>query len=95
MREDDLIALSDMLRDVVRDEVGSSSIPSYLSTKMAAKIAGVSPATIRSWVKRGELREYWAGNDLRVRLVDIEAYLARKNPENAVDLEAQIREMMS
>lgn len=94
MSDHDLIALADMIRDVVRDEVRSSAVPTYLSTKAAAQVADVHPATIRVWVKRGDLREYWAGNDLRIRLSDLEAYLARKNPENVIDLDARVREMM-
>lgn len=86
---------ADFLRDVLRDEIDAFQLPRYLTSKQAASVAGVTPPTIRTWAKRGDLRSYWAGGDLRVRLSDLEAYLARRNPDNLIDLEARVREMMS
>lgn len=91
----DLEELTITLRDIIREEVRSTHMPQYLGTRTAAKVAEVSQPTIRSWARRGELRAFWAGNDLRIRLVDLEAYLSRRNPENNVDVKALASAIMA
>jgi excisionase family DNA binding protein len=41
----------------------------------------VKAQTIQRWVRRGELRGYFAGRVLRVRLDELERYLARTPKE--------------
>ena len=84
MSHADLSSLSTLVRDVIRDEVETLRLPTYLSTKKAGAIAGVRAATIRSWIRDGSLPAYWAGQDLRVRLCDLEAYLDRKREAAAL-----------
>ena len=47
----------------------------YLSTAGAAELAGVSPAAIRQWVKRGHLAP--AGRDRRGHMVFTQIEVAR------------------
>ena len=64
-------ALRELLREVVRDEVRAAlqefaeelkprpdpaAAVRYLTADQAANVAGVSPASIRDWVRKGELR---------------------------------------
>lgn len=49
----------------------------YLSTRVAATLAGVHPATVRDWMRRGLLHEHRAGRELRVRRDELCAFLAR------------------
>ncbi len=84
--------LREMLREVVRDEVSAalrefketqSAAPvrsqeeKYLTAPQAAELAGVSPATVRSWAQRGELLSCYAGRLLRIKDSDLRAYLER------------------
>lgn len=94
MTQEDALQIADIVRGIIQDVIRSPTLPTYLSTKTAAEVAGVTQGTIRRWVKAGELREYRAGADLRVRLSDLEAYLARHEPENVVDLDARVRNIM-
>ena len=95
-------ALRELIRNVVRDELRSvvrelqEARPSpavsppdvrYLDAHQAAEIAGVSPASIRDWVRKGELRGCRAGRLLRIKSSDLESYLERavEAGEMAVD----------
>lgn len=66
-----------------------------LSTTAAASHAGVTPGTIRSWVKSGKLRGYRAGRLLRIRLGDLEDLLASGRAGNVVDLDAEARRILA
>lgn len=84
-RDDSAASLDEMLRAIVRDIVreelarakpGHPDVNAHLSTRAAAKHAGVAMGTIRRWIRDGKLRELRAGRHLRVRRVDVDALLA-------------------
>ena len=85
----------DRFLDALDDRLEGYRLPKYLKVKEAAAIAAVTPGTIRSWVRKKALKEFRAGNDLRVLLSDLENYLARNNPEATLDMDARVREMMA
>jgi excisionase family DNA binding protein len=58
-------------------EQRATQLPKYLTAEQAADIAGVSPATVRAWARRGTLQGHRAGRLLRVRLDQLEEYLSR------------------
>ncbi len=68
----------------------------YVTAPRAAEIAGVRPATIRSWVVSGELRGHHAGRLLRIRLDELDAYLARQREKakQTLDLDQRARELL-
>lgn len=70
--------LRDELRTVIRQELGNkpATAGDYLSVAEAARIAAVQGQTIRAWIRGGKLREYKAGRVLRVRKLELEAFLA-------------------
>ena len=77
------------VREVVRAEVlprlqampqGRGDPSRYLNTDQAAEVAGVKPDTIRDWLKSGRLAGHHAGRHLRVRLDQLEAFLAAGTP---------------
>lgn len=81
-------ALRALIAEVVREEIAKAlaaakpSNDEYLSAAAAAKVAGVHPATIRSWVRDGRLPEHRAGNRVRVSRADLEELL-RAGPRRA------------
>ena len=50
----------------------------YLRLKEAGKIASCSERTLYRALESGEIPEYWAGADPRIRLGDLHKYMARK-----------------
>ncbi len=107
------LALRALIRDVVREELrahatrrsGADAPPTstatgdvaYVSTRRAAQIADVHPATIRDWVRRGLLQEHRAGRGLRVRCAELHALMDRfkKGTGEVVDLDARADEILS
>jgi excisionase family DNA binding protein len=91
-------ALREFLREIVRDELAqivealrrlesalsaSNSTPlEYLGAEEAADIAGVTPDTVRAWVRRGDLPRHRAGRLVRIRRDELEAFLGRRSNGN-------------
>jgi excisionase family DNA binding protein len=77
------------------ESVGERDPP--LSTKTAARHAGVSEPSIRAWVASGQLRAIRAGRVIKVRRSDLDAFLARSAPREGgvIDLSARAREILS
>jgi excisionase family DNA binding protein len=103
-------ALRTLVRDVVREELRAQASATsrdtqetsqqdavYISTRQAAKIAGVHPATIRDWMHRGLLQEHHAGRELRVHSGELHALMrgAKKAPSQVIDLDARADEILS
>ena len=57
----------------------------YLTTTEAAATAQVAPKTIRRWADDGRLPAHWAGRLLRIRLDELEAFLARGPTSTATE----------
>lgn len=70
-------AVADAMREARPQERAKPGLPSYLSIKQAAEVAGVSDETVAGWLTRGELPTHWAGRRRRVRLDELERYLAQ------------------
>ena len=102
------IALRELLRDVVRDELRialaegrprqaanpSSGSEPYLSITNAAQLADLAPNTIRTWIRDGRLPAHRAGRVLRVRRSDLEKFLAPEPAKHKkVDIAARAREL--
>ena len=66
----------------------------YLTAKEAAKMAGVTPATVRGWLKAGDLAGHGRGRVLRIRRSELEAFLARPKQIPAVDHHAKALELL-
>jgi excisionase family DNA binding protein len=91
-----LHSLQSSLRDVVSGELAKlrrdapAGAASYLSTSEAARRVAVHAATIRAWIAQGVLGSYRAGREIRVRVDELDAAMARMgaaSPEE-VDLDA-------
>ena len=95
------VLLRDVVRDEVRAAIreelaatlaatagGAASTSEFLTTEEAATVARVEPATVREWVRRGDLRRHQAGRELRVRRDELEEFLAngrRSETEHTVE----------
>lgn len=82
------------LARALAEELADLRIPQWLSSAKAARIADVTQKTVRRWVNRGDLRAYYAGPDLRIRLDDLIAYLSRLVPDDVSDIEARVRSLI-
>lgn len=71
--------LESLVRAIVRDELAkarpANDSSEYVSTTEAARIASVTPGTIRRWVRAGELTRHEAGNRVRIRRDELEQLL--------------------
>lgn len=81
--DDPLEGLKQWLRQVVRDEVRAVLAENaqggeYLTTREAARLAKVVPATIRRWVSEGDLDCLNAGRVMRVRRADLDRLMSRQ-----------------
>ena len=71
--------IEEAVRKVVREEraPGLSASDQYVSVAEAARRIDVAPATIRQWVQERRLGRYHAGRELRIRLSELQALVAR------------------
>lgn len=69
-------ALVQALRDELAKVKPANDSTDYLSTAEAARVARVSPGTIRRWVRRGELTKHHAGSRVLVRRDELERLMA-------------------
>jgi len=103
--------LREVVRDVVEDVVRAEVVPlvtklepraeaqataDRISTKDAAKTAGVCEETIRNWIRQGRLRQYRAGRLLRVDRGELERFLANGGADRAkvIDVKARAAEII-
>jgi len=79
---DDL--LEEKLRRIVREEI-RAILPNetprapeeYLTISQVSKELHVSRPTVREWIEHQEIKGYMAGNSIRIKRSELEAYLAR------------------
>ena len=81
-----MAAIATCVRGVVREELARrpTFADQYISVKAAARRIDVAPATIRDWINRGMLGRYHAGRELRVKVSELEALVAR-DPQTGGD----------
>jgi phage terminase Nu1 subunit (DNA packaging protein) len=83
--------------DVVDMDQGKPehALPEWVTLRVAARLASVSPRTVRRWMGRG-LPVYQSGPraKLLVRVRDIEAFLTRKQAR-IPDLNTMVDEVLS
>ena len=65
------------------DRLRPSPSPLAVSVREAARMIGVCARTLAREAMRGELRTFRIGRAVRVRVAELEAYLARKEAESA------------
>ena len=90
MREE----LPALLREALAEAAAAPATDSrvYLTTKEAAKMAGVSEGTIRTWISERTLPAVRVGRRFRIERRALDGYLAGCGDEG-VDLEAHEREI--
>ena len=78
--------IRETVRSALRDELGKvrpAQADEYLPVGEAARIAGVIPGTIRTWIDAGRLGRYHAGRVLRVKRSELDALLSAPPPAPA------------
>lgn len=79
--------IADEVRRVLREEIGRlAEHDEYLSIASAARVAEVTPDTIRAWIREGRLGEHWAGRERRVLRSELERALATPPPRSDSDV---------
>ncbi len=70
--------------------MNTQTIPTDLrSTSAIAKLLGVTPMTIRRWVKAGTLPAFQLGWRIRVSEADAMACLSRVEPDSGLQMETR------
>jgi excisionase family DNA binding protein len=92
--------IEEVVRTVVREELRAvaprpGQPDEFLSVVAAARLVGVAPTTVRTWVSQGRLQRYQAGRVLRVRRSELEVLLASAPADDASrDISAEARARM-
>jgi excisionase family DNA binding protein len=73
---------------------GSPAGAPYVTVKEAAAIMSAHPATVRRLVADGKLARYSVEGQLRVKLADLHAYLAREGRAEQLDIEGRALEIL-
>lgn len=72
--------IRDAVREVLREERVFAPREEFIKVADAARLAAVTPATIRDWMGRGKLKRYHAGRELRVDCAELKRMLAAVTP---------------
>jgi excisionase family DNA binding protein len=93
-------AVRDEVRIAVRDELArvetkalTNTNDCYLSVSEAAKLLQVHTATIRAWIRTGQLPQHRAGRHYRVRRSDLHALAGAPPPSEKLDLDERAAEL--
>ncbi|HEY3806050.1 MAG TPA: helix-turn-helix domain-containing protein [Kofleriaceae bacterium] len=91
--------LREIIATIVRAEVkaavaDATRVDQYLSTAAAARVADVSPFTIRRWIGAGKLTRHEAGRELRVSRIELERVLKGSPANNQVLSPEQLADKM-
>lgn len=70
----DIREIESVVRRVIGEALTEGGDP-YLSAASAARYADVSPATVRRWIRSGDLPAVGSGKLLRVRQSDLERFM--------------------
>jgi hypothetical protein len=76
LREEIRAAMREELRALLPELRGSRVLDDFLSAREAAQVARVSPATIRAWLRRAELKRYGTVRLPRIRREDLIRFMA-------------------
>lgn len=94
--------IADEVRRVVREELAAqrgvtSPARGYLSIPAAADHTGIHPGTLRRWINSGALPARKAGRVWRLRIEDLESFLARNQAEGegVIDLAKRAEELLA
>lgn len=75
---------------------GPMAPATYVSAKEAGRIMGAHPKTVRKLVAEGKLGRYSVEGQLRVKVSDVHAYMAREGqPSPTIDLDERALEILS
>ena len=91
--------VSDAVRAVVREELAGlkdelaalhpeAPVNKLMTVAEAAEYAGVKEATIRDWINRGKLSAVKAGQQWRMKPVDLDAAMQAGTQDDGPDLDA-------
>lgn len=70
--------------------------PTYVTVKDAAKIMSAHPVTVRRLIGEGKLGRYSVEGQLRVKVTDIHAYMARSGPGSpTIDLDERAMQLLA
>jgi excisionase family DNA binding protein len=70
--------------------------PTYVTVKEAARIMTAHPVTVRRLIADGKLGRYSVEGQLRVKVSDIHAYMARAGQSSpTIDLDERARQLLS
>lgn len=73
----------EVIRDEVRRAVNDALKPDeLLSTRAAAGVAGVTPATVRRWTREGKLKQHKAGRVIRISRAELERFVKSGRASN-------------
>lgn len=68
----------------------------YVTVKEAARIMAAHPVTVRKLISQGKLGRYSVEGQLRVKVSDIHAYMARAGQDSpTIDLDERAREILN
>ncbi len=100
--------LAEVVREVLRQELkpllqaaspaGSDGVTDenqYLPLKKAAEVMSVSPDAVRSWIQRGDLPAYHAGDLLRVRMKNLPDFLRASPQETPLNPEEEAERFLA
>jgi excisionase family DNA binding protein len=87
-----------VLAEAVREAVGQPArgpAATYVAVKEAARIMSAHPATVRKLIADGKLGRYSVEGQLRVKLSDIHAYMARAaQPSPTISLDERALQIL-
>lgn len=88
-------AIADAVQGAAAKVGPSHAPPHYVSAREAARIMGAHPATVRKLVTEGKLGRYSLEGQLRVKVSDVHAYLAREGPASpTINLDERALELL-
>jgi hypothetical protein len=83
LREEIRAAMREELRALIPELRAPTTPEEFLSVLEATRMAKVSPATVRSWLRRQELKRYGTPRLPRIRRAELVSFLANPLPTQA------------
>jgi excisionase family DNA binding protein len=74
----------------------TAGLPTYVTVKEAARIMSAHPVTVRRLIGEGKLGRYSVEGQLRVKVTDIHAYMARSGQGSpTIDLDERAKQLLA